>query len=300
MKAVQFSQYGGPEVLELIDVPEPHPAPGQVRIRVRAAGVNGIDSKIRAGDMREVMPLDLPAGTGRDAAGVVDEVGAGVSDVEVGEAVFGSGSGTFAEYAVLTSWATKPDALSFAEAAGFGMPVETALRILDQVGIQAGQTLLISGASGGVGSATTQIAVERGIRVIATASPKNQDYLTSLGAVATTYGPGLVERVRDLAPDGVDAALDIAGSGVIPELVELTGDPTTVLSIADFSAPDHGARVSSKPTDVPAALTEAARLWEHGHLSIPVERTFTLDHAAEAQAANADGHVTGRLVMTVP
>src|ERR1700676_876771 len=118
MKAVQFATYGGPEVLQVGEVEEPHAGPGQVRIAVRAAGVNSIDWKIRAGFMREMMPLPLPAGTGLDAAGVVDEIGAGVTGVAVGDEVFGSGSGTCAEYAVLSSWAVKPSGLSFEEAAG--------------------------------------------------------------------------------------------------------------------------------------------------------------------------------------
>ncbi len=300
MKAIQFSRYGGPDVIELVEATEPHAADGQVRIRVHAAGVNAMDWKLRTGQLQEMMPLSLPSGTGVDASGVVDEVGAGVGDVKIGDAVFGIGSDTFAEYAVLTSWAPKPSSLSFEQAAGLPIPVETAVRILDQVGVQPGQTLLVSGASGGVGSAVIQIATERGIRVIGTASPSNQDYLTSMGATATTYGPGLVDRVRALVPDGIDAALDIAGSGVIPELIELTGDPTKVLSIADFSAPEHGAQVSGTAKEPAAALAHAARLWESGILNIPVERTYTLAETGSAQAASEEGHAKGRLVVTLP
>jgi NADPH:quinone reductase-like Zn-dependent oxidoreductase len=299
MKAVQFAEYGGPEVLQLVEVAEPHAGTGEVRIAVRAAGVNGIDWKIRAGYMRAQRPLPLPAGTGMDAAGVVDEVGDGVRDVAVGDAVFGAGIATFAEFAVLTSWAIKPAGLSFEEAAGYPIPVETAMRILSQVGVQPGETLLVSGAAGGVGSAVLQIARQRGITVIGTASTRNQDYLRSLGALPTTYGDGLVERVRALAPGGVDAALDIAGSGIIPELIALTGDPAKVLSIGDFSAPQYGAQISTGPTNAAAAFTEAARMFTAGVFRIPVERTFPLAAAAEAQATSAAGHVAGKLVVTV-
>ncbi len=299
MKAVQFSAYGGPEVLKLVDVVEPHAGPGQVRVAVRAAGVNGIDWKIRAGYLKDSRPMALPAGTGFDAAGVVDEVGEGMADVAVGDAVFGSGKATYAQYAVLSSWAAMPAGLTFEEAAGFPIPVETARRILNQVGVQAGQTLLVSGAAGGVGSATVQLARHRSITVIGTASERNLDYLRSLGAVATTYGAGLVERVRALAPGGIDAALDIAGSGVIADLIALTGDPSRVLSIADFSAPEQGAQISGIGSDHAAAYAEAARLFTDGVLRIPVAKTFPLDQASAAQTASAAGHIAGRIVIIV-
>jgi NADPH:quinone reductase-like Zn-dependent oxidoreductase len=300
MQAVQFAEYGSPQVLRIVEVEEPHAGEGQVRIAVRAAGVNAIDWKIRAGYMGRGRPLGQPSGTGIDAAGVADEVGEGVSDVAVGDAVFGTGRATFAEYAVLSSWVAKPSGLSFEEAAGYPVPVETATRILDEVGVQPGETLLVSGASGGVGSAVVQIARQRGISVIGTASERNQDYLRSLGATPTTYGDGLVDRVRDLAPNGVDAALDIAGSGVIPELIELTGEPSRVLSIADFGASEHGARVSTSSRNAAGAMAEAARLFTEGAFTLPVERTFPLEKAAEAQATSEAGHVAGRLVVTVP
>jgi NADPH:quinone reductase-like Zn-dependent oxidoreductase len=299
MKAVQFAEYGGPEVLRVVEVGEPHAGAGQVRIAVRAAGVNGFDRKLRAGHLREQMSIPWPAGTGLDAAGVVDEVGDGVSGVAVGDAVFGTGSATLAEHAVLDAWAHKPDGLSFEEAAGYPVPAETAIRILDHVGVQPGQTLLVSGASGGVGSAVVQIARDRGITVIGTASARNAGYLRSLGAIPTTYGDGLVERVRGLAPDGIDAALDIAGSGVIPELIELTGDASKVLSIADFSAPHYGAQVSTTGSDPAAAFAEVARLVSAGAFRIPVEKTFPLVEAAQAHAASAAGHAAGRVVVTV-
>lgn len=135
--------------------------------------------------------------------------------------------------------------------------------------------------------------------MIGTASEPNQDYLRSLGVVLTTYGDGLVDRVRAIAAGGVDAALDIAGSGVIPELIELTGALSKVLSIADFSAPEHGAQVSATATDAGAAFAKAARLFSEGTFRPPVDRTFPLDEAVQAQTASAAGHVAGRIVITV-
>lgn len=300
MRAVQFASYGGPEVLEVVDVEEPHAGAGQVRVAVRAAGVQPVDAKIRAGYLQEFMPLQLPAISGWDAAGVVDEVGDGVTGVAVGDRVFGSGQQAYAEHAVLTAWAAVPEAMSFEEAAGYPGSVETAVRILDDIGVQPGQVLVVSGASGGAGSAVLQFARERGIRVVATASAANQDYLRSLGAIATTYGDGLVDRVRALAPDGVDGALDLAGSGVLPELVELTGDPARVLTIADQGAAAHGVRFSGESGDAAAAFAEAARLFAEGRFTIPVQAAYPLERAGEAQARSAAGHARGRLVLTVP
>ncbi|MFD3706114.1 NADP-dependent oxidoreductase [Nocardia sp. NPDC058658] len=297
MKKVSFAEFGGPDVLQLIDAEEPAAGPGQIRIAVRAAGVNPVDWRLREGQVLGAHPLELPAGVGLDAAGVVDQVGDGVEDVEVGDSVFGEGAGTYAEFAVLTAWARMPSGLTFEEAAGYPSVVETALRVIDEVGVLAGQTLLVSGASGGVGSAVLQIARERGITVIGTAGAANQDYLRSLGARTTTYGEGWVERVRQLG--SVDAALDLAGSGVIRELVELTGDPQRVVSIADLDAPKFGVRFSGVAGSVPAALAEAAALISQGKLRIPVEKSYTLAEAAAAHIDSQAGHSRGRRVIVV-
>ncbi|WP_433664470.1 NADP-dependent oxidoreductase [Nocardia sp. CA-128927] len=297
MKKVSFAEFGGPDVLQLVDAEEPHAGPGQVRIAVRAAGVNPVDWRVREGQKLQAHPLELPAGVGLDAAGVVDEIGAGVDGVAVGDYVFGEGSSTYAEFAVLSAWARMPEGLTFEEAAGYPSVVETALRIIREVGVQSGQTLLVSGASGGVGSAVLQIARERGITVIGTAGAANQGYLRSLGAVATTYGEGWVERVRQLGQ--VDAALDLAGSGVIRELIELTGDPQKVVSIADLGAPELGVRFSGVAGSVPDALAEAAGLIAQGKLHIPVEKSYPLAEAAAAHIDSHAGHTRGRRVMVV-
>ncbi|OXR40535.1 Quinone oxidoreductase 1 [Nocardia cerradoensis] len=297
MKKVSFAEFGGPEVLDLVGAEEPHAGPGQIRIAVRAAGVNPVDWRIREGQFQQAHPLELPAGVGQDAAGVVDEIGEGVTGFAIGDAVFGEGSSTYAEFAVLSAWAPMPDGLAFEEAAGYPSVVETALRIIDQVGARPGHTLLVSGASGGVGSAVLQIARERGITVIGTAGAANQDYLRSLGALATTYGEGWVERVRRLGR--VDAALDLAGSGVIAELVELTEDPQRVITIADLGAPEFGVRFSGVAGSMPDALGAAADLIARGKLHIPVEKTYTLAEAAAAHVDSQAGHTRGRRVIVV-
>ncbi|MBB5912539.1 NADPH:quinone reductase-like Zn-dependent oxidoreductase [Nocardia transvalensis] len=297
MKRVSFAEFGGPEVLRLEDAEEPHASPGQVRIAVRAAGVNPVDWRIREGQILAAHPIELPAGVGQDASGVVDEIGDGVEGITVGDKVFGEGSNTYAEFAVLSAWTRMPEGLTFEEAAGYPSVVETALRIIREVGVRPGQTLLVSGASGGVGSAVLQIARERGITVIGTAGAANQDYLRSLGAIATTYGEGWVERVRQLGP--VDAALDLAGSGVIRELVELTGNPEKVVTIADLGASEFGVRFSGVAGSVPDALAEAADLIARGKLHIPVEKSYSLAEAAAAHIDSRAGHTRGRRVIIV-
>lgn len=295
MKKVSFAEFGGPDVLHLTDAEEPRPGPGRIRIAVRAAGVNPVDWRIREGQFRDLAPIELPTGVGQDASGVVDEIGEGVEGVQVGDHVFGQGSNTYAEFAVLSTWAPMPENLTFEEAAGYPSVMETALRILDQVGVRPGRTLLVIGASGGVGSAVLQIARDRGITVIGTAGAPNQDYLRSLGALATTYDEGWVERVRRLGH--VDAALDLAGSGVISELIELTGDPHKVVSIADPDAPKLGAHFSNLAGSMPRALAQTVDLLTRGRLHIPIAKSYTLADAAAAHIDSQAGHTRGRRVI---
>jgi NADPH:quinone reductase-like Zn-dependent oxidoreductase len=303
VKAARFSRFGGPEVLEIVDLPDPHPGPGQVRIAVRAAGVNPSDWKKREG----LMDPELPQTMGHEAAGVVDELGEGVADVAVGDRVFGlSAEGAAqAELAVLSFYAPIPPSLDFAGAAVLPAAIETATRALDQLGVGAGAgrggTLLINGASGSVGSAAVQLAVARGARVIGTASPANHDYLRSLGAEPVAYGEGLAGRVRALAPDGVDAALDVAGSGVLPELIELAGGPEHVVTIADFGgAREHGVRFSRGDTGRAVhVLAEIGELIESGRFTLPVAQTFPLAEIAQAHRTGEDGHVRGKLVLVI-
>lgn len=297
MKAVQITEFGGPEVLHTVDVAEPHAGPGQIRVAVRAAGVNPIDWKIRSG----MIDVPLPTVTGSDISGVVDELGDGVSDVAIGDEVFGFATGGAAgEYALSEHYTRKPANLSFEEAAGLPIPVETTVRVLDKLGVAAGQTLVINGASGGVGSAAVQLAVGRGATVIGTASPGNHGYLRSLGALPTEYGDGLAQRVRSLAPDGVDAAFDVAGHGALPALIELTGSTDKVITIADMSAADHGVEFSSGAGDrAYQALAQVAELISRGAFSLPVAKTYSLDEASSAHRESEAGHVRGKLVLTV-
>ncbi|KAA8883809.1 NADP-dependent oxidoreductase [Nocardia colli] len=299
MKAVEFSRFGDPDVLELVDLPDPHPGPGQVRIAVRAAGVNASDWKKRQGLMDEELPQTL----GHEAAGIVDELGPDVTDVALGDRVFGvsADSGAQAELAVLDYYAPIPRSLGFADAAALPAAIETAARALDQLGVESGSTLLVSGASGSIGSAAVQLAVARGARVIGTGSPATHDFLRSLGAEAVAYGAGMAERVRALAPDGVDLALDVAGSGILPELIELAGGATHVVTLADFAgAEQYGVRFSRG--DAGRALyviDQIGELIESGRFVLPVGRTFPLSEVAEAHRVGEAGRVRGKLVLLV-
>src|SRR4051812_24920076 len=299
MRAVTFTEYGGPEVLRVADAEEPHAGPGQVRIAVRAAGVNPIDWKARSGMLREVMPVEFPVIDGREAAGVVDEVGEDVEGVSVGEEVFGFSVAGAAAESVLDDFARKPARLSWQEAAGLPVAVETSARVFNVLGgLGEGRTIGINGAAGGVGTAAVQLARARGARVIGTASERNHEFLRSLGAEPTTYGDGMAERVRALAPDGVDLAFDTAGRGAIPDLIELTGDPAKVATIADFSAAELGAKVTGGGDGrAPGALEDAAALIEKGEFSLPVAEAFPFDRAGSAHRASEGGHVRGKLVL---
>jgi NADPH:quinone reductase-like Zn-dependent oxidoreductase len=299
MKAASFSRFGGPEVLEIVDRPDPHAGPGQVRIAVRAAGVSLSDWKKRSG----LMDPELPQTMGYEAAGVVDELGAGVTDVAVGDRVFGvnADGAAQAELAVLSAYAPIPASLDFAAAAALPAAIETAARALDQLSVSSGSTVLINGASGSVGSAAVQFAVARGARVIGTAGPANQDYLRSLGAEPVVYGAGLAERVRALVPDGVDRALDVAGSGVLPELIELAGGADHVVTVADFEgAQKHGVRFSRGDAGRALyVLAEIGELIESGRFALPAVRTFPLADVAEAHRVSEEGRVRGKLVLLI-
>lgn len=299
MRAVQFDRFGGPEVLEIVELPEPHAGAGEVRVAVRAAGVNASDWKKRQG----LLDQDLPQTLGYEAAGVADEIGAGVLDVAIGDALVGVGGGgaAQAEFAVLSTWVAVPASLDFADAAALPSTVETAARALDQLGVTKGSVLLINGASGSIGSAAVQFAVHRGARVIGTGSPATHDYLRSLGAEPVAYGDGMSGRVRAAAPDGVALALDIAGNGVLPELIDLVGSAEHVLTIADTTgAREHGVRFSRGDSGrAEYALALAAELVDAGRFRIPVGRTFPLADVAEAHRVGESGTVRGKLVLLV-
>jgi len=297
MKAVQYAAFGGPEVLELVDAPEPHAGSSQVRIAVRAVGVNPIDWKLRSG----AMGGELPRGTGVEAAGVVAEVGDDVTGVAVGDRVFGSAADAAAQQALLSHFAVIPPELDFTAAAALPVAVETATRCLDLLGVSDGQTLLINGASGAVGLAAVQLARARGARVIGSGGQRSQERLRSFGAEPVVYGDGLAAQVAELAPDGVDLAIDMALSGGIATLVQLAGGADNVVAIADFEgAQEHGVRTTGGGQDSAwQALEDVVPLIAQSRFRLPVAHVLPLSEIAEAQRLSESGHAGGKIVLTV-
>ncbi|MFE3602191.1 NADP-dependent oxidoreductase [Streptomyces sp. NPDC059142] len=303
MKAIVFNEFGGTEVLREAEIDVPRPGPGQVRVRVRAVGVNPVDGKIRSGGMEAIFPTTLPAVPGGEIAGVVDAVGEDVDHLKVGDEVLGwSDTGSYAQYALAPAavLAPKPAGLEWVNAAALPVASDGAERVLDLLGVASGETLLIHGASGALGTIAVQLAVARGARVIGTAGPANQEYVTSLGATALVYGPGLVERVRALAPGGVDAVFDAAGKGALEDSITLRGGTGRIVTTADFRAGELGVVFAEGPQRRSASrLAELARQAADGTLVTTISATYPLAEAAAAQRAGDAGHNRGKIVLTV-
>lgn len=297
--AMSFSAYGGPEVLAVTRVATPEPGPGQVRIRVRAAAVNPIDVRIRAGAMRGVFPVEFPMVPGWDVAGVVDKAGEGAA-ASVGDEVFGvATSGGYSEYALLGRPFAKPAEVSFETAAAVVTVGEAACRALQHLGVRPGQTLLLHGAGGSVGTIAAQVAAARGITVLGTAAEQDIERVNGLGARTVPYGEGWVARVEAAAPDGVDFVFDASGAGVLADSVALVGDAGRVITIADPSFAHHGVRFTGMdPADrLPEALPRLAGLIAAGKLDVPVWRAYPLAEAARAHADLEARRNQGKVVL---
>jgi NADPH:quinone reductase-like Zn-dependent oxidoreductase len=299
MRAVRFHSYGPPNVLVIEDAPDPHAIEGSVRIKVHATSVNPIDVILRAGHLEQFLPLSLPAIPGRDAVGVVDQVGPGVTDTQVGDVVFGLGgvSDTTAEFAVLTAWSTAPENWSTAQAAAAGLASATAAGAIDALGDLNGKTFLIEGASGAVGSAAAAFALAAGAIVVGTGRESNFPFLESLGVLPTTYGPGLAERVAVLAPNGVDAALHSAPSNSLPDLLAIVGDTSHVVTVIDDQgAAGFGLRKVDARNDS-ALLRYAAALGRDGLYTPRVDHEFSVTDIADAHTLAESGN--GKVVITL-
>jgi enoyl reductase len=303
-RAVRFDRFGGPEVLELIDEPVTQPGPNQVRVALRAAGLNPADAKRREGGPQ--YPVTLPTGIGRELAGVVEAVGPATaspsspSSPSIGDEVFGTvPDGALQTHLVADAsfFARKPAELPWGVAGALALVGQTAWDALASQQVSAGSTIVVSAAAGGVGGVLSQLAVLRGIRVIGSASTGNHDWLRSRGIEPVQYGDGLVDAVRALAPEGITAAFDLRGAATVRQFLELGIAPHRI----NTNAMDPGEfgirRVGRGPTSIPT-LDALAALVVSGDVELPIAASFAFDDVADAFRRLELGHLLGKVVIT--
>ncbi|RLV75389.1 NADPH:quinone reductase [Streptomyces rapamycinicus NRRL 5491] len=301
--AYGFTEYGGPDVERFLDLPLPSPGPGELLVEVYAAGVNPVDWKVREGMHRSFLPLGLPAVFGREAAGVVVDLGPGVEGFAVGDAVFGSsarGCGGYAHHAVLTADFTivKPDGLSYTDAAALPVAAGTAYDSVRGLEVTAGETLLILGAGGGVGVAAVQLAASEGVSVVGTASGAKREFVSSLGATAVPYdGDDTADRLAAAVPSGADAVLDLVGGDALDTVSGLMSPGCRVLTVAaPKTAARFGARQLSRGNRA-ETLAGLARRVRDGRLDPHVREVFPFAEAPAALRAVESGHPWGKVVL---
>ena len=303
-RAVIFEEFGGSEVLQVREVPEPHAGEGQIRVRVTAAGLNPMDWKVASlPKAAELLGVTLPSGFGADVAGVVDEVGEGVSGYALGDRVYGGARfRAVADFAVLTpgtdSVQHTPDGLPEVVAGALDIAGRSAEAALDAIDVTAGDTVLIGAAAGGVGVLATQLAVAAGARVVGTASTPNHDFLRELGAEPVIYGPGLVDRVRVAAPDGITAATDLWSDEVVYAAIELGVAPERISTIVYSSTLPDGVKANRVDFAKPGALERIATALADGRLGLPIQATFPIEQIRDAVELQRAGHVRGKVVIT--
>ncbi|MFJ8447540.1 NADP-dependent oxidoreductase [[Kitasatospora] papulosa] len=308
MKAISYSRYGSADVLEYGERPDPKVGPDTVLVKVRAAAVNPVDWKAREGYLQAGLEAVFPVIPGWDVSGVVVQPGAAVDEFAVGDEVIGYvredflSRGTFAEYvaAPVRTLARKPLSIGFEEAAGLPLCGLTAQQVLHRtLKVREGETVLVHAAAGGVGSLAVQLARHAGCRVVGTAGPRNHDYVARLGGEPVEYGDGLAARLRDLVPDGFDAAFDTVGGEALRVSAETLAPEGRLASIADaevFSYDGHYAFVRPDAE----GLAHLAGLAEQGIVTVHVDQVFTLEQAADAYRLNERGRTRGKIVVTVP
>jgi NADPH:quinone reductase-like Zn-dependent oxidoreductase len=305
VKAVRFDEYGTADVLKVVDVPDPEPGPGQVLVRVKAAGVNPGEAKIRDGLLHARWPATFPSGQGSDLAGVVEKLGPDVTGVTAGDEVIGSVDtrSSQAEYAVVdaTNLVPKPASLSWEVAGALPVAGFTAWAAVRAVALNPGDTLVVSGAAGGVGSITVQLARRAGATVIGVAGQPNHEWLRAHGVIPVTYGEGVADRIRAAAGRAtVDAFIDTYGDDYVElALNELKVDPARLDTIVRFDAVEkYGVKAEGNAVGASArTLAELAGLAANGELEVPIAGTYPLDQVTEAYAELAKGHIRGKIVL---
>ncbi|MDQ2813331.1 MAG: NADP-dependent oxidoreductase [Actinomycetota bacterium] len=304
-RAVIYETFGGPEVLELREVPEPHAGPGEVRVRVSAAGLNPMDQLLSSmPELAEQFGITLPSGFGYDFAGVVDEVDESVTGFGVGDRVYGGALGkAVADFVVIRPpaevlWHT-PDGVSDEVASTLPIAGRTAAAALEATGLRSGDTILIGGAAGGVGAFAVQLAKLAGATVIGTASEATFEFLRQLGAEPVAYGPGLADRVRALAPDGVTAATDLFGTETAETAVALGVSPERISTVAAGPNPPGGVRATGGSDAQPDALEQITDAILDGKITVPIAATFPIEQIRNAVTLQAGRHVHGKIVITL-
>lgn len=302
-KVFRFRDYGGPDTQEFAEVDKPRPGPGEILVEVRAAGVNPVDHKVRSGRFREFSARELPSEFGSEVAGVVAELGTGIEGFSIGDEVLGwpaPGHGAFSEYTVVTgeTVVAKPSGVGFVEAAALPVAAATAFDGLTQLGLAAGQSLLITGIGGGVGVAAAQLARHAGIRVFGTASTAKRDLVESLGATLIPYGDGESERLREVLPDGVDGIFDLIGGSALAGVAGLVTNPGRLISAASPDVTRFGGEMIRRDRGT-RVLAEVARLAAEGVLDPQVSKVLSFDQAPAAIAEVESGHPLGKVVLRI-
>jgi NADPH:quinone reductase-like Zn-dependent oxidoreductase len=303
MKAVRFDEYGGVDVLKVAEVPRPVPGPGQVLVEVKAAGINPGEAKIRDGLLHSRWPATFPSGEGSDLAGIVDQLGEGVTSAAIGDEVIGwvDTRSSQAEYAVVEAGhvVPKPAEVPWEVAGALAVAGFTAWAAVRAVDLRRGDTLVVSAAAGGVGSIAVQLATRAGATVIGLAGEANHGWLKSHGVIPVSYGEGVAERVRAAAPK-VDAFIDTYGGEYVELAVsELGVEPGRVDTIVRFDAIEmYGVKSEGNAAGASAStLTELAALIASGELEVPIDATYPLDQVREAYRQLETGHVRGKIVL---
>jgi NADPH:quinone reductase-like Zn-dependent oxidoreductase len=302
-QAVRFDEYGGIDVLRVVDVDRPVPGPGQVLVRVKAAGINPGEGKIRQGLLAQQWPATFPSGEGSDLAGVVEELGAGVTGFAAGDEVIGftDNRSSHAELVVVeaANLIPKPAGVSWEAAGSLYVVGATAWAMVHAVSVSPGDTVLVSGAAGGVGSIAVQLARNAGATVIGLASEANHPWLTSHGVIPVSYGEGVADRIRAASGGRVDAFLDTQGGGYVELALELGVRPDRIDTIADFTAKErYGVKIDGNAVGGNArVLAELAGLIDQGRLEIPIAHVYPLAKVQDAYREVERGHTHGKIVL---
>jgi NADPH:quinone reductase-like Zn-dependent oxidoreductase len=302
-RAVRFDEYGGIDVLKVVEVPRPVPGPGQVVVRVKAAGINPGEASIRKGLLADRWPATFPSGEGSDLAGIVAEVGDGVDAFAVGDEVLGftHNRASHADFALVEAadLAARPAGVSWEAAGALFVAGTTAYAAVRAVSAGPGDIVVVSGAAGGVGSIAVQLAAAAGAQVIGLASPENHPWLAAKGVIPVTYGDGVADRIRDASGGRVDAFIDTFGSGYVELAISLGVRPDRIDTIIDYGAAEKFGVKTAANSDAASAevLSELAGLISAGRLEIPIARAYPLDEVRAAYQDLERRHTRGKIVL---